>query len=126
MTDEFLDQLRTAFESQDVDAIAPFLAPDVTWGAPGDPSPACRSRRQVLEWYRRGLDGGVRGFVREMTALGDKVIVGLVVTGNEAAEQSGGSVERWQVLAIHAGLVSDIRGFDDRVTAFEYASVPPS
>jgi len=65
-----------------VDGFSTLLAPDVTWGAPDDPNPACRNRRQVLQWYQRGFDRGVRATVREIRSVGDSVLVGLVVTGN--------------------------------------------
>lgn len=114
---ELLDRVRHAIESQDLDAFAALLAPEVTWGAPGDPNPACRNRRQVLQWYRRGFDRGVRAAVLDVIPLGESVLVGLGVTGNLPPEGSGGQVERWLVLAFDDGLVSDIRGFEDRASA---------
>ncbi len=121
MQDDFLDRLRTALESQNVNRLAELLAPDVTWGAPGDPNPPCRNSDQVIRWYQDGFDNGVRTTVREVTPLGDNVLVGLSVTGNPAAGDADGAVDRWEVLAITDGLVSDIRGFEDRESAVAHA-----
>jgi len=119
---DLLHRLRDALESQDVAVLSALLAADVTWGAPGDPNPACDNRRQVLQWYKRGFDRGVRASVREVTSVRDSVLVGLVVTGNPDGGDAAGPVERWQVLAISEGLVSDIRGFEDRPSALAYAN----
>ena len=107
--------------SADVDALSAVLAPNVTWGAPDDPVPSCRNRGQVLAWYQRGFDAGVRAEVVEVTAVGADVLVGVMVSGNPAAEEAGGQIERWQVLSIQQGLVTDIRGFDDRAAAVAHA-----
>jgi ketosteroid isomerase-like protein len=118
----YLVRLRDALESQDVDGLSALLAADVTWGAPGDPNPACRNRHQVVQWYQRGFDRGVRARVVEILSVGDSVLVGLIVTGNSVDHDVGQHVERWQVLAITDGLVSDIRGFEDRPSALAHAS----
>lgn len=117
----FLDLLRDALESQGVDGFSALLAPDVTWGAPGDPNPTCRNRREVVQWYQRGFGRGVRASVFEILPVGDGVLVGLVVTGSSAGRGVARHVERWQVLAITDGLVSDIRGFEDRLSALSFA-----
>jgi hypothetical protein len=75
-----------------------------------------------VQWYQRGFDRGMRATVGEVSAVADSVLVGLAVTGNPAADDSGGRVERWQVLTIADGLVSDIRGFEDRPSALAHAS----
>ena len=119
--DDLLRRISAALDSADVDAFSALLAPHVTWGAPDDPIASCQNRGQVLVWYQRGFDAGVRAKVVEVTALGANVLVGLMVTGDPAAEEAGGQIERWQVLAIDQGLVTDIRGFDDRATAVVHA-----
>ncbi|MGH9090346.1 MAG: nuclear transport factor 2 family protein [Acidimicrobiales bacterium] len=126
-----VDRIRAALASGDVDDFAVLLAPDVTWGAPGSENPPCRSDRDVLRWYRRALDRGVRGTVTEVTPAEAGVLVGLMVTGSPTAEDLG-QVERWQVLAVSDGRVTDIRGYEDRaaaVAALDRAAVggsPPS
>lgn len=124
--DALLDRLRSVFDSRDVNAFTELLAPDVTWGAPGDPNPPCRNRRQVVQWYQHGFDGGVRASVRHLTWVGDRVLVGLAVTDGNAAAEPASEANRWQVLAIKDGLVSDIRGFEDRASADEFARRDPN
>jgi ketosteroid isomerase-like protein len=103
-----------ALAAADLDAYADLLHPDVRWGAPGDPDPPCRNRAQVLAWYRGGRAAGMRARVTETVAAGDKILVGLRVSGTESDPGDAGEVDRWQVLTLRDGMVADIRGFDDR------------
>jgi ketosteroid isomerase-like protein len=103
-----------ALEAADLDAYAELLHPDVHWGAPGDPQAPCQNRAQVLAWYRGGRDAGVRATVTETVAAGDRILVGLRVSGAESDPGVGGEVDRWQVLTLRDGMVADIRGFDSR------------
>jgi ketosteroid isomerase-like protein len=107
-------RVRAALESGDLTAIGELLDPDVHWGAPDDDEYGCVNRRQVLQWYRRARDAGVRATVSEIVTRPGAILVGLIVSGNEAAERQGGAVPRWQVLSVAGGLITDIRGFDDR------------
>jgi hypothetical protein len=115
------ERVRAALESADLTAIAELLDPNVRWGAPDDRAPGCQNRDQVLTWYRRGRAGGVRARVTEMVVHGDKILVGLKVVGNRAAEDPGGEADRWQVLTIRGGHIVDIRGFDERSDAISRA-----
>jgi len=45
------------------------------------------------------------------------LLVGLRVTGIARAHAAGGAVDRWQVLTVRDGLVTDVRGFDTRAEA---------
>jgi ketosteroid isomerase-like protein len=110
-------RIRAAIEAGDDVAMAALLDPDVRWGAPDDPEPSCLNREQVLAWYRRGRERGVRARVTEVVAQGDRILVGLAVTGNAAAADAGGEADRWQVLSVSNGLVVDIRAYDDRAEA---------
>jgi ketosteroid isomerase-like protein len=107
-------QVKIALEAADLSAFSDLLDPDVHWGAPDDPSPSCQNRNQVLAWYQRGRDAGVRAQVREVEVRGDRILVGLQVNGRPTADEQGGSAERWQVLTVRDGRVVDIVGFDDR------------
>lgn len=107
---ELAERVKDALESADLDKIGELLAPDVTWGAPGDPNPACRNRDQVPTWYRQGRNAGARARVVEMEERGGKYLVGLRVDGGAEA----GTFDRWQVLTIRDGLIGDIRGYPDR------------
>jgi len=117
VTESLAQQVRIALETADLSAFGDLLDPDATWGAPDDPSPACQNRRQVLSWYERGKESGVRAQVSEVAVLGDRILVGLRVKGTGATEESGGEAERWQVLTVRAGRVVDIVGFAERSDA---------
>ncbi len=124
VTGELAGRVRAALESADLSAIADLLDPEVRWGAPNDPSPACQNRDQVLNWYRRGAEAGTRARVTEIVVKGDRIVVGLAVVDTNSAAEHGGEMERWQVLTVRAGLVVDIVGYDDRPEALARARVP--
>ena len=113
---DIAEQVRTALDAADLDAFADLLDPRVTWGAPGDPSPACQNRQQVLAWYRQGRADGRRAHVLDVTAHDNKVLVTMTVTsGHDDPGQS--EADRWQVLTVAGGRVTDIRGYDDETDA---------
>jgi ketosteroid isomerase-like protein len=117
-------QVRMALEAADLSAFSDILDPNVRWGPPGDPSPPCQSRKQVLAWYRRGKNSGARVRVPEVVVLGDRILVGLVVAGTEGARERGGQAARWQVLTVCDGRIVDIVGFDQRGEAAAQAGMP--
>src|SRR5437763_5974838 len=102
-------RVREALDGADLTAIADLLDPGVRWGAPDDTEGGCQNREQVLGWYRRGREGGARARVTEVVPNGDKILVGLRVTGPPAAGAPGGEAARWQVLTVARGRVVDIR-----------------
>jgi ketosteroid isomerase-like protein len=116
-TEEVAQTIRAALDSADLAAFSDLLDPDVQWGAPDDPTPSCRNRDQVLSWYRKGRAHGVRASVTELVVRRHKILVGLKVTGNDAAVLNGGQQDRWQVLTLAAGRIVDIRGFEKRADA---------
>jgi hypothetical protein len=84
----------------------------------------CQNREQVLGWYQRGRDAGALARVTEVVPNGDKILVGLKVTGTPGADEQGGEAERWQVLTVARGRVVDIRAFDDRMDAAARVGLP--
>jgi len=106
------ERIKAALESADLSRFRDLLDPNVRWGAPGDPAPACQSREQVLAWYQRSRDGGVRASVDEVVVGEGRVLVGLTLA-NASPGRDGGA-QRWQVLTLRNGRVIDIRGYDDR------------
>jgi ketosteroid isomerase-like protein len=105
--EEVAHLVQAALESDDLAAFSDLLDPNVRWGAPDDPTPSCQNRDQVLSWYRRGRQAGVRAQVTEVLAGADMILVGFKV----------GEADRWQVLTLSDGRVIDIRAFDDRAEA---------
>ena len=85
------DRVRRALDAADLDEFAALLSPDVQWGAPGDPTPPCRNRSQVLRWYAKGRARGAGPRVTEVEVHGNALLVGLRLEDGE---------ERWQVLRV--------------------------
>jgi hypothetical protein len=119
--DEMAKQVRVALEGSDLSPFGALLDPDVTWGAPGARRPSCRNRDQVLAWYAKGRDAGVRARVNDVSVHGQKILVSMVVGGSPAGQERGGEALRWQVLTVRRGRVVDIVGFDDRLEALAEA-----
>jgi ketosteroid isomerase-like protein len=116
--------LRAAMEDADLEAFGELLDPRVTWGPPGDAAAGCTSRHQVLDWYARAWERGGRATVSEITDIGDRLLVGLVVHGTRASRERGGAAPRWQVLTVRGGRITDIVGFDTKEDALAYPSSP--
>jgi hypothetical protein len=112
--------VRRALAAQDVKAFAELLDPAVTWGAPRATNPSCKSRDQVLAWYQRGRDAGVRGSVYDVEVQGEHLLVSMSVRGTENAQERGGAALRFQVLTIRRGRIVDIVGFDDKADALSH------
>jgi len=113
---DLAELVRVVLESADLERFAEMLDPRVTWGAPGDPSPPCRNREQVLAWYARGQADGRRARVLDITTTGDKILVTMRVTTTQP-DHDAEVQDRWQVLTVADGLVTDIRGYDDGAAA---------
>jgi len=111
-------RVRSALAAADPAQFAELLDPNVTWGAPDDPAPSCRNRRQVLAWYEQGRAAGRRAQVRDVTVHGDKLLVSMLVTSS--ATDAGDP--RWQVLTVTDGRITDIRGYDDEAAALAAAT----
>ena len=108
--------VRTALEDADLDTFADLLDPHVTWGAPGDPSPPCQNRNQVLDWYGQGRADGRRARVLDVTCHGDKILVAMTLTDRHPSPAAT-EHDRWQVLTVADGRIVDIRGYDDAASA---------
>jgi hypothetical protein len=118
-------RIRSALESGDLDAIRDLLHPGAHWGAPEGPGDAdCRNRDEVIAWWATARGSGARAVVTEVTAGSGTLLVGLDVTGTPAARKAGGTDQRWQVLTVSGGRITDIRGFGDRTQAAARADVP--
>ena len=118
--DDMAVLVRQALAAEDLPSFAELLDPAVTWGAPGSRNPSCKNRNQVLAWYQRGRDAGIRGSVFDVEVLGDRLLVSMSVRGTENANERGGAALRFQVLTVRSGKVVDIVGFDDKTEALAY------
>jgi RimJ/RimL family protein N-acetyltransferase/ketosteroid isomerase-like protein len=124
--DHIAAQVRQALEAADLEAYADLLDDGVRWGPPGDPVPPCRSRAQVLAWYRRGRETGTRARVTETQVAGDKILVGMKVASQADATSQTREADRWQVLTVRGGRVAEIVGFGDRDDAAAWAGLMPT
>jgi ketosteroid isomerase-like protein len=119
--DEVAALVRRAIAAEDFQAFSDLLDPNVTWGAPGARNPSCKNRNQVLAWYQRGRDAGVRGSVYDLEVVGDRLLVSMSVTGTDNAQERGGTALRFQVLTVRNGRIVEIVGFDDKAEALTYS-----
>jgi hypothetical protein len=111
-------QLRLAFESMDLELLAPLLHPDVRWGDGPEPR-ACRSKADVLVTFARLLGDGVDGAVIDVIVLPDGVVIGHQVTWPPGHDPDRRAVV-WQSFRVQDGLVTEISGHDDREDAQDY------
>jgi len=118
--DTLTDEVRHAVETVDLVAIAALLAPDARWGVPGQKVPTCRNSQQILSWYEMARDNGARADITEIVIEGNNIVVALKVLNAKAPSKAPNS-ERWQVLSVDGGLVAEIRGYETRHEALEYA-----
>jgi len=107
------EQVGVALAAADLSAFGDLLDPNVRWGPPDAASPPCQNRNQVLAWYERGRQSGRRARVTQVEVIGNRILVGMWVTENQAGQVIGGA-ERWQVLTVANGRIVDIVGFDER------------
>jgi hypothetical protein len=105
-------QVKELLEGDDLDALAAVLDLQVTWAAPDFPDDGCHNRKEVLAWWRRAYEAGVRAEVVRVEVHGDSLLVSLKVRG-----RPGGSSDRFQVLTVGPRGVTSIVGFDTRADA---------
>lgn len=115
-------EIRRAMESADLDVMGELLTPDARWGAPEQDVPTCRNATQILSWYEMARDNGMRANVIETVIIANHVVVGFKVLATRDATPSAGDALRWQVLSVRDGRVAEIRGYETRREATEFAT----
>jgi len=115
-------RVRDAMQSADLVAMRELLAPDARWGAPEQEVPTCRNATEILAWYEMARDNGIRADVTEAIVVGERIVIGLVIRANPGAANGPRDGERWQVLCVDGGRVSEIRGYERRRDATSFAS----
>jgi len=115
------EQIRAAFETKDLTLLAPLLAEDVRWGD-GDQPRACRNRQQVLDTFGGLLGSGVEGEITELAQGDHGILCALTVHWPEGMDRPRHG-QLWQVYLLRAGLIAEIRRFDDRPNAAEAAGL---
>jgi len=119
--DVLATQVRHALESADLTVMGELLAPDARWGAPEQKVPTCRNSQQILQWYEAGKNMGVRADVTEMVIIDTNIVVGLQMHARPDASNAANDV-RWQVLSVEDGRIAEIRGYETRHEATEFAN----
>jgi ketosteroid isomerase-like protein len=111
------ERIRSAFANRDFDSFGELVADDARWGDDDHPN-RCRGRRDVLANYRRLVDQGVTGDVAETKTGPAGVMCELRVEWPGGADRSGPTT-LFQVFLVRDGRIVEIRGYDDRESAFE-------
>jgi hypothetical protein len=119
--EELARKVKLALEAADLIAFAELLDSRVRWGPPGDPSPPCQTRDQVIAWYERAKSSGMTASVGEVQLVAGRVLVELVVSGPGQTRGRTGQA-RWQVLTVRDGRVVDIAGFEQELEAVAWAN----
>jgi ketosteroid isomerase-like protein len=114
--------VRDALQRGDLVALTSRMAPDVRWGAPEQSVPTCQNRGQVLRWYEKAQSVGASAEVVDTHVLGRHLVLGLRVKGNPRSESPRTPSMRWQVLSIENGTIAEIRGYESRRDAVEFAT----
>ena len=120
---EIAPPLAAALGAGDIDALAELCAPDLCWGPPDDPQSGCHRRDEALAWYRAARDRGMRAEVTEVSVGTSALLVGLRVFDVAAGQRPADGAARFHVMTVRAGLIADIRGFDDRSEAAARAGI---
>ena len=113
-------QIREAYSTRNLDALAPRLAEDVTWGDPGHPR-GCRNRSDVLATFSRLMADGVDGEITELTQGTTGLLCGLAAHWPDGTGKPERNV--FHVYRVQDGLITRIDRFDERESAAEAAGV---
>jgi hypothetical protein len=115
-------RVRLAMESVDLQLMGELLASDARWGAPEQDVPTCRNAQQILSWYEMARDNGVRADITEVAIVGQRIVIGLKILPNPNEKKRFRTVVRWQVLSVENEHVVEIRGYDTRGDATDFAT----
>lgn len=114
-------RVRYAMEAVDLQKMGELLSPDARWGAPEQDVPTCQNAQQILSWYELARDNGVRADVTDVAIVGNHIVIGLKILPNPNDKKKARTSVRWQVLTVEDDLVTEIRGYETRGEATEFA-----
>jgi hypothetical protein len=107
-------RLRDAINTRDMDAFRALIAEDARWGEGGpDDLRTCHDRNEIIATYKRLLEQGVRGTVTETTTGPGGVACLVEIDWPDDASNRRGPL-LYQVFLVTGGLITRIRGCDDR------------
>lgn len=108
------EAIRGAYETADLEAFAALLHPDVSWG---EGPIACRHRDEVVAWYRRALERGLRAEATSVEARNHSLVLTIDFSGRSEGTDPTLVQTSYQVLHIDGGRVVEIVGYDDLAAA---------
>jgi ankyrin repeat protein len=103
-------QVRTAYETGDMELLASLLHPDVRWGGGPD---GCTNRDQVLSWYQDLRNHGARASVTDVEVHGSSVLVGFAWSRPAVDVRQVPAQARYQVFRVERGQIVEIAGHPD-------------
>jgi hypothetical protein len=112
-------RLKVALNARDMDAFRALIADDARWGEGGPDDPrTCQNRNEIIANYKRLLDQGVRGTVTETMTGPGGVVCHIEIEWPDAVPNQRGPI-LYQVFLVRDGVVTHIKGMDDRELALE-------
>ena len=123
--------LRTTWDAVshgDFDCLARRLAPDAKWRAIDDGPWNCDSREAVLDVVGSQLADGLRGRIEETFEFDERVLVAFRPYEDAPLVRPLDDGIAYLVVTVRGGVISEIKGCPDRLSALTYASggaLPP-
>ncbi len=115
-------RVRNAMEAIDLATMAELLAPNAKWGAPEQEVPMCQNAHEILSWYDLAQAEGVRAEIKEVVVVGESLVIGLKVLANKDVDPKAKNRTRWQVMSVRDGRIAEIRGYETRGEASQFAT----
>jgi hypothetical protein len=110
VTAEIAGHLQAAYRDEDLDLLGSLLHAEVTWAG-------CRTRAQVLDWYRGFQAEGTVATVTSVEFDRDAVVLELDVFRRAEGARSAPPRRVYQVFRVEGSEIVDIRFFPDRLGA---------
>jgi ketosteroid isomerase-like protein len=121
-TDTLAARVRNAMETIDLTTMGELLAPNAKWGAPEQEVPTCQNAQEILSWFDLAQANGVRAEIKSVDVVGGHLVVGLKVLANKDIDPKAKNRTRWQVMSVRDGRIAEIRGYETRGEATDFAT----
>jgi hypothetical protein len=82
----------------------------------------CQNASEILSWYDLARANGVRAEINDVVVVGESIVVGLKVLANTDADPKAKNRKRWQVMSVRDGRIAEIRGYETRGEATQFAT----
>jgi hypothetical protein len=108
---EIARQIEAACVESDLDLLGSLLHPEVHWTG------LCRTRTQVLDWYRLALADGTTPTLESVEVDRDAVVVGLSLTRPARGARPAPPHRLFRVFRIDGAQIVEIHGYPNRRSA---------